>query len=68
MDDAVSVEDRNSKPPQGCRGSALSHADRAGEAENDQRGGASVPAIAALSSSVTRTGAPNQASKPGRPW
>jgi len=67
VDDKVCVEDGNSKPPQRGSGCALSHTDRAGKTENDQRDGTNVATIAALKSVVTCTGAPNQASKPGRP-
>lgn len=62
----IRIKERHSEAPQHrCRG-ALAHADRAGEAENNQ-GGARVATIVARSSGVTRTGEPNQASNPGRP-
>ena len=67
VDGIVCVKDHNSKPTQGGSCGALSHADRAGKTENDQRDGTNVATIAALKSVVTCTGAPNQASKPGRP-
>lgn len=63
----IRVEERNAKPAEHCRGSGLAHADRPGEAEYDQCGGANVATSAARSSGVTRTGAPNHASNPGRP-
>ena len=63
----VRVKERHSKPPQHCRGSALSHTDRTGEADDDHRDGAKVATIAARSRCVTCTGVPNQASNPGRP-
>jgi len=62
----IRIEQWYSEAPQHrCRG-ALTHTDRAGKAENNQ-GGARVATIVARSSGVTRTAAPNQASKPGRP-
>jgi len=39
MDDRVGIEQRHAKPPQHCRGGALAHADRAGEAEGDHAAG-----------------------------
>ena len=67
MDNMVCVKDGNSKPLERRSGGALSHTDRAGKTESDQRDGANVATIAALKSEVTCTGVPNQASKPGRP-
>ena len=49
VNDAIGVEQRNSEPPQHRRSSAFAHADRAGQAEDDQRDGVSVATIAARS-------------------
>ena len=67
MHRGIGIEQRHAEPPQHRRGGALAHADRAGEAEDDHRGAASVVSTAARNSRVTRTGAPNHASNPGRP-
>jgi hypothetical protein len=63
----ISVENRHTKAAQHRRGSALTHTNRAGKPEHNQCEGAKLSIIAARSSAVTRAGAPNQASKPGRP-
>ncbi len=63
----IGVEERNPEPAQRLRRGALAHADRTGQTKNDHGTGAKVATIAARSSWVTRTGAPNQASNPGRP-
>lgn len=67
MHDMIGIKQWNPEPPQGRRCGALTHADRAGEAKNNQRAGAKVARIAARSPWVTCTGVPNQASNPGRP-
>ena len=67
MNHVIGIEERDPKPLQRHRRSALAHADRAREAQNDHRAGAKLAIIAARSSPVTRTGTPNHASNPGRP-
>ena len=64
----VGVEQRQAHAPEHCRRGALAHPDRAGQAEDDHRSVLRVVRTAERSSRVTRTGAPNQASNPGRPW
>ena len=67
MHHAIGIEEWDPEPPQRRCRCALSHADRASEAENDHHSDANVASIAVRSRSVTCTDAPNQASKPGRP-
>ena len=67
MNDTVGIEERNSEPSQRGRGSALAHANRASEAEDNLRAGTRLARIAARNSRVTRTVTSNQASNPGRP-
>jgi hypothetical protein len=62
----IRIKLRHPEAPQYRRCGALTHTDRASKAKNNQ-GGARVATIAARSSGVTRTDAPNQASNPGRP-
>lgn len=68
VDFGIGIEQRHAQAAQRRRGIAFAHADRPGEAEDDHRTPASVVRTAARSSRVTRTGLPNQASKPGLPW
>ena len=67
MDHVIGIEQGDAQAVQHRRSGALPHADGSGKAENNQRGLTRLATIAARKSGVTRTGAPNQASKPGRP-
>ena len=69
MHDSIGVEQRHAEMPQHRRGGAFTHADRAGEAEDDHRVPMAprVVRMAARNSRVTWTGLPNHASKPGLP-
>lgn len=67
MHDLVGIEQCHTHPPQHSRGGGLSHTDRTGQTNDNHPRGANVLTIAARSSGLTRTFAPNHASKPGRP-
>jgi hypothetical protein len=64
---SIGIEERHPKAAEHRRGSALSHADRAGKPQNDHCDGTRLATIAARNSGVIFTGVPNQASNPGRP-
>ncbi len=67
MHHPIGIKQRNPELPQHRRGGAFPHADGARKTEDDQCEGTKVATIAARSRGVIRTGAPNQASNPGRP-
>ena len=67
MDRLIGIKQGDAQAAQHRRSRALPHADGSGKTENNQRGLTRLATIAARNSGVTRTGAPNQASKPGRP-
>ena len=67
MHHPIGIEQRQAKCTEHRGGGAFAHSDRTGQPKHDHCCRTRVARTTARSSGLTRTGVPNQASKPGRP-